>query len=188
MCIHLNLPKRNDYYVSLNGVELYRETISLAQMIAVGDVKSGDVVDIRIVCDAGENSTMTLSAATLQEEAFRRGYDLLNASTLELTTFESTFLEGTIECDRDGLLYTSIPQNGNWSAKVDGREVPITLVGECMVAVALQQGSHTVSFVYENEAFSLGWKISLICAVIFGLLIWLRYPRILPVKKGKFQK
>lgn len=41
VCVHLNLPKRNDFYVSVNGVELYKETISLPQMIAVGDVKTG---------------------------------------------------------------------------------------------------------------------------------------------------
>ena len=186
MCIHLNLPKRNDYYVSLNDVWLYRETISLPQMIAIGDVKSGDVVQIRIECDKNENSTMTLSAAILLEERFREGYDILKASPLELTEFESTYVEGSIDCNRDGLLYTSIPQNGNWSAKVDGKEAPITLVGDCMVAVPLKQGSHTVSFTYENKAFSLGWKISAVSMAVFGLLIWTKQ---LPVrKKGKFEK
>ena len=189
MCIHLNLPKRNDYYVSVNGVELYKETISLAQMIAVGDVKSGDVVDIRIACDQDENSTMTLSAAILQEDRFRRGYDILNASTLELTEFESTYVEGVIDCNRDGLLYTSIPQNGNWSAMVDGKPAQIRLVGDCMVAVELQQGRHTVSFTYENKAFDLGWKISLVCVAVFGLLVWLSDPGMRGTrKKGKYQK
>ena len=185
MCIHLNLPKRNDYYVSINGVELYRETISLAQMIAVGDVKSGDVVDIRIECDKGENSTMTVSAAILQEDRFWNGYDILNACTLELTEFESTYVEGTIHCNRNGLLYTSIPQNGNWTAEVDGKPAQIVLVGDCMVAVELSQGDHSVSFTYENKAFAVGWKISLGCAAVFGLLA---APKILRQKKGKYQK
>ena len=186
MCIHLNLPKRNDYYVSLNGVELYKETISLSQMIAVADVKQGDVVDIRIVCDKDENSTMTLSAAILLEEPFRRGYEVLNASTLELTEFESTYVEGTIDCNRDGLLYTSIPQNGNWSAMVDGKPAEIVLVGDCMVAVELQQGSHTVSFTYKNEAFALGWKISAVCILIFALLAWPKAASMRP--KGKYER
>ena len=47
--------------------------------------------------------------------------------------------EGTIDCDRDGLLYTSVPQNGNWSVKVDGKPAEIKLVGDCMVAVNLTQ-------------------------------------------------
>ena len=193
LCIHLNLPKRNDYYVSVNGVERFKETISLPQMMAVGDVKAGDVIDIRIECDAGENSTMTLSAAILNEERFRQGYEILAASTLELIAFENTFLEGTIDCDRDGLLYTSIPQNGNWFVEVDGEEAEIKLVGDCMVAVELTAGTHTVTYTYKNAAFSLGWKVSLGCAVIFGVLVWLVYkPDVSRLKKlwkqGRFEK
>ena len=174
-CIHLNLPKRNDYYVSLNGVELFKETISLSQMMAVGDVKAGDVIDVRVTCDKDESSTMTVSAAVLNPDRFQAGYQVLAASTLELTTFQSTFLEGTISCDRDGLLYTSIPQNGNWHVTVDGREVEPRLVGDCMVAVELTEGDHILTFQYHNAAFSLGWKLSLACVLVFLALSWWVY-------------
>ena len=187
MCIHLTLPKRNDYYVSINSVELFKETISLPQMMAVGDVKAGDVIDIRIVCDKGESSTMNLSGAILDGELFRQGYDILNASTLELTTFDNTFLEGTIRCDRDGLLYTSIPQNGNWSVTIDGKPAPVKLVGDCMVAVEITEGEHTVAYTYRNPEFSLGWKISLVSLVMFLVMVQTTYKpdwkKYLPVKK-----
>ena len=193
LCIHLTLPKRNDYYVSLNGVELYKESISLPQMVAVDDVKTGDVIDIRIVCDAGESSSMTVDAAILNMDRFWQGYDVLNASTLELAEFESTYVEGEITCDRDGLLYTSIPQNGNWSATVDGEPAEIKLVGDCMAAVELTEGGHTVAFTYHNAAFSLGWKVTFVCFAIFGALVWFVYKPDLAgltksTKRGKFQK
>ena len=171
LCLHLDLPKRNEYYVSVNGIELYKETISLPQMIAVGQVLAGDLIDVRIMCKADEKSTMRLDAAILDADRFWAGYEKLAASTLELTSFENTFLEGTILCDRDGLLYTSIPQNGNWKVQVDGKDADITLVGDCMIGVNLSEGEHTVSFVYENKAFEWGWKITLVCTVIFGALI-----------------
>ena len=194
MCIHLNLPKRNDFVVSVNGVDLYRESISLPQMLAVDDVKAGDVIEVRVICDAGESSTMTLSAGILNMDRFWEGYGVLNASTLELTEFENTHLEGTISCNRDGLLYTSIPQNGNWHVTVDGREAEIRLVGDCMVAVELTEGDHTIALTYRNRAFSLGWKISLLCGGIFlGLVqLWYRpdWNRILNRnrKSGKYLK
>ena len=194
MCIHLTLPKRNDFYVSINGVELYKETISLPQMLAVGDVKTGDVIDVRIMCDAGEDSTMTLSGAILSEELFFEGYGVLSASTLELTTFENTLVEGTIHCDRDGLLYTSIPQNGNWSAEVDGQNAEIKLVGDCMIGLELTEGSHTVTFRYKNPAFSLGVAITLVFFAGFALLVQLAYKpdwkKLLSgiTQKGKYQK
>ena len=194
LCIHLNLPKRNDFYVSVNGTDLYRESISLPQMLAVDDVRTGDVIEIRIICDAGEASTMTVSAAVLNMERFWQGYNVLNASTLELTAFETTHLEGQITCDRDGLLYTSIPQNGNWHVTVDGQEAEIRLVGDCMVAVELTEGSHTLSFTYRNDAFRLGWKISLGCAAVFLVLVQVLYrpdwKTLLtdPNNRGRYQK
>ena len=189
-CIHLNLPKRNDYHVLVNGVELYKETISLPQMIAVGDLKAGDILDIRIVCKENENSNMTVTAAVLNEDLFRDGYEVLNASKLELIDFENTFVEGIINCDRDGLLYTSVPQNGNWTAKVDGQNAQITLVGDCMIGIPLTQGSHTVSLSYHNAAFSWGWKISLACGALFFLLVRRAKPAPVSTKRksGKYQK
>ena len=187
VCIHLNLPKRNDYYVSINGKELFKESISLPQMMAVGDVTEGDIIDIRIVCDKGENSTMTVDAAILDERVFAQGYEILNASTLELEEFESTCLSGRIRCNRDGLLYASIPQNGNWTVSIDGREAPLKKVGDCMVAVEITEGEHTVEYIYHNAAFALGWKISLGCALILLAAVhavykpdWKKY---LPKKK-----
>ena len=183
-CIHLDLPKRNTFYVLVNGLERYSETISLPQMLAVGDVKAGDTISVRMICGSGESSTATVTAAVLDMDTFWRGYKALNASTLELTKFESTYVEGTIACDRDGLLYTSIPQNGNWSVTVDGKEAEITLVGDCMVAVALTEGAHTVTFSYENQAFQWGWRISVLCAAVFAALVWRDRKR----NRGKYQK
>ena len=115
------------------------------------------------------------SAAILDNDYFWEGYDVLNASTLELTSFENTRVEGTIDCNRDGLLYTSIPQNGNWSVTVDGEPAEIKLVGDCMIGVELTEGEHTVVYSYENKAFSLGWKVSLVCAVVFLGLVQIQY-------------
>ncbi len=188
VCLHLNLPKRNDYYVSINGVELYKETISLPQMIAVDDVTAGDVIEVRVVCKADEDSTMTIGAAILNHDVFWKGYEALNASTLELTTFESTYVKGTIACNREGLLYASIPQNGNWEVKVDGKPADIRLIGDCMVGVMLTEGQHTVEYSYSNTAFAVGWKVSLLCGTIFCCLVFLTGKKNPGKKRGKFER
>ena len=188
-CVNLNLPKRNSVSISLNGVELYTESMSLPQMLAVGDVAVGDVVTVRMTCKENEKGTMTLTAAVLNNDLFRQGYEILKASPLELTEFSNTRVEGTVNCDRDGLLYASIPQNGNWTVLVDGEEAEIKLVGDCMIGVELTEGEHTVTYVYRSAAFSLGWKISAVCAAIFLALYVAAYrPKMPRHTKGKFEK
>ena len=173
MCISVNLPQRNNVAIWVNGEHRYTEAISLPQMLAVGDVKEGDVVELKMNCkDEGEKGTMTISAAVLNESRFAACYNVLSASTLRLTDFSNTEVEGYISCDRDGLLYTSIPQNGNWFAEVDGKPVETLTVGEAMTAIFLEEGDHDVRFYYYNKAFAIGWKISFVCFAIFAALIW----------------
>ena len=55
-----------------------------------------------------------------------------------------------------------------------------------MIGLELTEGTHDVSFSYHNTAFSLGWKISLGCAVIFGIIALLVYK---PKRyKGKYEQ
>ena len=201
MCIHLELSKKNSYSVTLKkaedialagsvatarGLDLYSETYSLPQMLSVCYVEPGDVVEIKFTCKANESGTIKAAAALVDEDVFTQAYNKLSASTLTLDSFSTTRIEGTIDCDRDGLLYTSIPQNGNWIAEVDGEPAEIRLVGNAMIAVPVTQGQHTVVFRYENKAFSLGWKISLGCAAVFIGACLLVHP---PMKKrGKYEK
>jgi uncharacterized membrane protein YfhO len=186
-CVDLNFPKRNDVSIWLNGTELYNETMSLPQMMAVGDVVVGDVVEIRATCkNANESGTLTINAAILSRERFEACYDILSASTLELTEFTNTRVSGTIDCDRDGLLYTSIPQNGNWFAQVDGEAAEVVAVGNAMAAVYLTEGTHEVTFTYRNRAFELGWKISLGCVLVFLILCYVGNQR--RAAQGKYYK
>ena len=128
---------------------------------------------------------MTVRAAVLDDEIFRRGHEVLNTSTLQITEFDTSRIVGTIDCDRSGLLYTSIPQDGGWSVAVDGEEAETILVGDVMTAVALTEGSHEIEITYRNAAFDLGWKISAICLLLFGLTAPIYYSK---RKKGRFEK
>ena len=184
LCLDFDVTDRNSYTVYLNGEKLYSESLSLPQMIAASNVEVGDVVRVELKCKSGEDGRTTVKAAILNGSYFRTGVEILSRSTLNLTTYESTHVAGTIECDRDGLLYTSIPQDGNWKVFVDGVQVEYTLVGDCMIGVKLQQGTHEVEYVYENEAFSYGWKISLAFALVFLICVLAAGKQ----KTGKYQK
>lgn len=183
VCLDFDVSDRNSFSVERNGVTLYSETLSLPQQIAACDVSAGDVITVRLSCKSGESGTMTVEGAILDAGVFRSGQRLLNESVLELTSFRNTLVEGTIHCNRDGLLYTSIPQDGNWKVYVDGHLVEYTLVGDVMTGVMLQKGTHDIRFQYHNEAFSIGWKISGICCLLFVICALTTANR-----KGKYLK
>ena len=189
-CLDLTMSARNTYYVWMNGTQLYSESVSLPQTIAVSQVEPGDVIDVYITCKANETGTITIRGGLMNDSIFRAGYEILAASTLELTEFSNTYLAGTIDCNRDGLMYTSVPQNGeNWSVTVDGEEAEIVLVGDCMIAVELTEGTHQIEFRYQNKAFDLGWKVSLVCLITFLAIVAVVYrPWEKWNLKGKYEK
>ncbi|MBR4016595.1 MAG: YfhO family protein, partial [Oscillospiraceae bacterium] len=188
VCIDLDLSKRNSYSVYLNNILLYSETHSLPQMISVCDVVPGDVVQVKLKCKENENGTIKIQAAVLNETLFRKAYNNLSSSVLDITSFEDTKIIGTIDCKNDGVLYTSIPQNGNWNAIVDGNPTETVAIGDAMVGLLLSKGSHTIQFVYKNNAFCIGWKISLACLLVFIVLSVLAYKPTIISKLQKFKK
>ncbi len=185
-CVEINAPERNRFrlYKNIDGVktELYSDTISLSQMVSVCEVQPGELIWLEFDCSADESATLDVQAGILNENVFQQGYSVLSASTLELTRFSNTRVEGTVNCNRDGLLYTSIPDNGCWYAEVDGSAVPVQKVGDCMVGIWLSEGEHTVTLRYRNKAFTTGLIVSLFSAAAFVAFLW---PS--PKGKGKYQ-
>jgi uncharacterized membrane protein YfhO len=111
----------------------------------------------------------------------------LAASVLNVTHFSNTRVEGTINCNRNGLLYTSIPQDGNWSAWVDGKPAEIILIGDVMIGLEMTEGEHTVRFEYHNKAFALGWKVSLGFLAVFVICICIYKPPF-RLYRGKYER
>lgn len=105
----------------------------------------------------------------MDDAVVRQAHQQLSRSTMTVTKFEDTLIEGTVTCEKAGLLYTSIPQNGDsWQVAVDGKPADVTLIGGAMVGVMLEEGTHTVTFRYENKSFTAGCIISSCCAVLFA--------------------
>ncbi len=161
----------NHFSVWKNGTELFNGNYSLSQVYGVADVVPGDVVELHMECKANEEGYINVHAGILDEEIFRDGYELLAASTLQLENFTGTYIDGTITCDRNGVLYTSIPQDGNWIAMVDGEPAEIVKIGDVMVGLLLSEGTHRVHFMYRSYDFTIGCCVSILSVFIFLIIL-----------------
>jgi uncharacterized membrane protein YfhO len=180
LCIDATM-NSNSFTVKKNGQKLYTETAGrwdVSQAFSLCQVAPGDVVEVVATIKANEDRHFTIKAALMDDAIFQQGYDILKASTLELTEFKSTHVTGTVNCNRNGLLYTSVPQTGsNWVAYVDGKQADITLVGNCMIGIELTKGQHTVELRYQNKAFATGMTVSVICTLaLAAITVWFYKP------------
>ena len=185
VCLDLSASKKNGITISKNGETLYTETMSLDQMLSVGDCVAGDLIEVTFHCKANEKGRLEVVSAVLDSAVFHSGLERLQQATLQVTDFQDTRIAGTVEVDDATLLYTSIPYDENWTATVDGTPVEITPVLDAMIGLHLTPGSHTIAFSYQNRGFDLGWKISLGALLIFlAIAIPVYWPR---RRRGKYQ-
>ncbi len=172
VCLDFYVTKRNSVKVYRNDAWLFTESLNLDQMIAVGDCKAGDVIDVKFKCKANESGKVTSTAALLNHEVFWQGHKILKNRAMELTYLEGTRAEGVVTATAEApVLYTSVPYNENWTVTVDGKPVEKLAIFDAMVGVQLEPGDHTVRFSYKNTAFYQGLAISLTAAAMFVLIV-----------------
>ena len=160
--------KKNSFTVYKNGEEVTHETLGLPQIFAAGDFSQGDQCQITFELIDGDSGNLDVTAGVLNDTVFQQGLTLLRSSAMELTDWSDTRIRGTVTAKADGVLYTSIPYDSNWTVYVDGEETEITPICGALIGIPLKAGSYDLEFQYDNAGYRLGLKISL--AALFLLV------------------
>ena len=138
---------------------------------SVGYYAAGEKISVK--CDLKQDAagTAKLSVCRLNSEVFEQGYNMLRQSLMTTTYFNNGGkMEGTINANRDGLFYTSIPYEKGWTAYVDGKEVEITPVGGSLLAFPIEKGEHTIVMKYLPNGFVPGLLVSIFFALVFAAI------------------
>ncbi len=140
----------------------------------LGYVKKGEIVIIHAPITENKEGYFYVFGSTLNDEAFQKGYNMLKKDSLNVTSFEDTEINGTIDVSEDGVLYTSINYDTGWSVYIDGEKVgreSIHALGQgALLGVDITKGQHTVTLKYTPEGLFLGILISAITLVIMLLI------------------
>lgn len=141
---------------------------------------------ISITIPYGEASgTVKLFSYTINDKVFEKGYEKLTEGQIITEEFEDNYIKGTVVTKYDGILYTSIPYDKGWSIYVDGNKVTdddILKIGNAMLGINIERGSHVVEFKYEAPGLKLGFLVSFVTLFILLMLLWLTH------KRQKFEK
>jgi len=166
-----------NFSVSFKGEVFKTSEILRPHIFTLGNFSKGDVITFSTGTEASKGSARIL-VGHINDELFDRGYALLADETLNLTEFSETKITGNITALKEGLLYTSIPNDKNWTAFVDGVKAPIIQVDGCMIALQLSGGTHEIEFRYYNRDLQNGIIISLLSLAVFAaLIVWNKLSR-----------
>jgi uncharacterized membrane protein YfhO/putative flippase GtrA len=139
-------------------------------VFTLGSFLKGDIITFTAGPGASKGPAR-IQVARIDDELFDRGYALLADEILDLTEFSETKITGNITALKDGLLYTSIPDDKNWIAFVDGVKTTIIHIDGCMIALRLRGGTHEIEFRYQNGNLKAGIIINLLFLTLFAVSV-----------------
>ena len=140
------------------------------QIVHIGDVTAGS----KITVSSGDAvSSLQLYAYAFHQDVFDIAFNALNSQGLQISEFEDTYIKGTINANKDGLMYTSIIYDRGWKAYIDGKEVEISSINEALLAIPVPAGTHTIELKYCPENLVSGLVITIISiGLLTFLIIW----------------
>ena len=85
---------------------------------------------------------------------------------LIVTDYDSTSVNGTINANKDGIMFTSIPYDEGFTAFVDGEETDLIPIGDGgLIGIKVPQGQHQISFKYHVKGFNLGLILTILSLI-----------------------
>jgi uncharacterized membrane protein YfhO len=90
----------------------------------------------------------------------------------KVTEYDEKKVSGTVESDKGGILFLSIPVHAGWDVYIDGEKAElIDDLNLTFTGAYVSAGKHEVMLKYDNKYVKIGSLISLICAGIIVLVL-----------------
>lgn len=86
---------------------------------------------------------------------------------------EADYNNAIIECDHDGYVFFSIPNDSGWSAYVNGEKTDIIIDAGGLMAVGVEAGHNEINLVYESVYFRYGLILSIIGIIVATAIIFI---------------
>lgn len=121
--------------------------------------KEADIFAIAI--DYEGTIRLNITYSNMEINYVTEGIDLYNPG-------RGSTIYGSVSAQKDSIFYMPVPFSSDWTAELDGQNVPIIKANYGFMAICMPAGEHSVKFVYDNKAFRFGCVVS---AATAGLLI-----------------
>ncbi len=161
--------KAGDFYVyignrSVEQVEVQKgedaqtfKNVNRGFLLELGWCKEGEPV----VLTSETEEDLRARVYRFEFEGLHSVYEILNRYPLTVIKWTDTILEGTVETEKAGTLFTSIPYDVGWTVTVDGQVQTPHKIFDAFLSVDLTEGTHTIVFSYEPEGLRTGALITL---------------------------
>ncbi|MBQ9414310.1 MAG: YfhO family protein [Clostridia bacterium] len=152
----------------------------------LGSYQAGDVITITVTHDGNYNTNCGLRCFYFNEDSWQSACSQLKAQGMTVEYNGGTTLRGQITMKADGLMFTSIIDDGGWEVLCDGQSMPLESIADTFVAARIPAGTHTIELKYHVPYLGVSFAVSVLALlVILWLALW---KKILPRKAAAFEE
>ena len=145
-----------------HGEDTEYQNIDEPYIIDLGSHKKGEKITASLSLSGtdSDGSYFEIYSYSVDKEVLNSAYELLKLGAMDVKSFSSTDIKGTINAGYDGYIYTSIPYDEGWSIYVDGVKAKAIKVGDSQLCAYIKQGKHEIEFKYSPKGLKLGFTIT----------------------------
>lgn len=115
--------------------------------------------------------------------SFKEGFELLSENQMEITLFDTDYIEGRLSSSRDGIFFTSVPYDEGWEIFIDGEKKETEKAAGYFLSCPIEKGNHEITLKYTVPGIKAGAAISLIS--LLTLMGWLVLTSKFKMKRAK---
>lgn len=158
--------------------------IAKRQINDIGYLKAGEKVTLTVSnsdrslsefnADYPITDSIQMSVATLDDEKFLEGYNhIIENGVLNIDEFEDTYIKGTVNASKDGMMMMSMPYDEGWTVYIDGEETQLHQHMSHIMMFEMPEGEHTVEMKYVPQGLVEGAFVSVASILALALVILL---------------
>lgn len=107
---------------------------------------------------------------SFNEDLFMQDIQKLHENKWEIEDWSETKIVGKVTAEANQVFFTSIPNEGGWTVKVDGKKADITEVAGGFIGIELAPGEHEIKMTFFPNGMPLGILLAVAgigCVVVF---------------------
>lgn len=113
------------------------------------DLNKNDIIEISYPSE--EDIEETLEVYRFNKEEFEKAYNILKENQIKYTSYSDNKIEGTINVDKDEIIFTSIPYDKHWKVTIDGKDAKTFPVLNSLLGIECNPGNHTIKIEYKTN-------------------------------------
>ena len=139
-------------------------------ILNLGSFEPGEEFKLRMTLANGEAIFSDVLFYSIDADALAEVYSKLSPGNWNITEHTDTHLKGAVTASKDGVLFTTIPQEPGWTVKVDGEKVETVTLLDSLIGIELKAGEHEIEMKFFPDYLKLAIIVELIGLSFIALI------------------